>query len=174
VNFMYGIDQSNPRGRMARGQAQRKAMWVSFQHFLDKADSFILHYWPPDEDVAPLLALGFAPQPTELSPKARCLHGTLTPELRKLLWGPGEGEVPWCKVELVRDGQLIYYVEEHEDTAGWNGTEETLHELYKAGVEPGCCDQLCRVPAEACPSIPRDRIIGAGRRSNSQSKQHWL
>lgn len=136
MNFQYGIDPSNPRLRIERSRAQRSAMWASFGYFLAKADAFILHYWPPDEGVQPLLALGFQPEPTPVSPKARLLHGALTPQLRKFLWGPGKGEVPWFTVELMRDHHLIYYIEEHEGTAGWNCSEAELQELYAAGVDP--------------------------------------
>ncbi len=136
MEFTYGIDQSNPGYSQARAAAQRRAMWASFGYFLERADGFILHYWPPSKRVEPLLAMGFEPQPTYVSPKARCLQGALTPDIRQLLWGPGQGAVPWWRVELTRDGEMIYFVEEHEDTAGWNGDARTLQELYAAGVDP--------------------------------------
>jgi hypothetical protein len=136
MQFTYGIDPSNPTMRIDRDRARRRAMWASFAYFLTRSERFVLHYWPPDPDVEPFLAMGFQPERTYVSPKARQLTGVLTPVLRELLLGTGEGEVPWFKVELLRGEALVYYIEEHEDTAEWNCSPEELQELYQAGVDP--------------------------------------
>lgn len=130
---------------MERQQARLRAMWASFGYFLRLADWFVLHYWPPQAEVQPLLDMGFSSEPTTVSPQARLVQGALTPEIRTLLWGAGAGEVPWFKVELKRTGEWLYYIEEHEDTAAWNCSEAELPEVYAAGVDPSVVLDLVEV-----------------------------